>query len=166
MATNTEQLKKYKEQLQKLDSKKDEFSVAVTKEVAARLLRKVKLRTPVGEYKPIVYTKKNGETIIYNEGKMGGELRRHWRIDENVKKDGNTYSIDVFNDLKYAPYVEYGHRQQVGRFVPQIGKRLVRSWVNGRFMLTRSEDEIEEIAPKLVEKRLTEWIGDTLNDSK
>ena len=30
-----------------------------------------------------------------------------------------------------APYVEFGHHQQPGRFVPKLGKRLVASYVAG-----------------------------------
>lgn len=33
---------------------------------------------------------------------------------------------------KYAPHVEYGHRQTPGRYVPAIGKRLVASYVPGQ----------------------------------
>lgn len=35
----------------------------------------------------------------------------------------------------YAPHVEYGHRQQVGRYVPALGKRLVQPYVRGRYFL-------------------------------
>jgi len=31
----------------------------------------------------------------------------------------------VGSDADYAPYVEFGHAQEPGRFVPAIGKRLV-----------------------------------------
>lgn len=33
---------------------------------------------------------------------------------------------------KYAPHVEYGHRQAPGRYVPAIGKRLKASYVPGQ----------------------------------
>lgn len=32
----------------------------------------------------------------------------------------------------HAPHVEYGHRQEPGRYVPAIGKRLVKSYVPGQ----------------------------------
>lgn len=35
----------------------------------------------------------------------------------------------VGTDVEYAEAVEYGHHQQVGRYVPAIGKRLVREFV-------------------------------------
>lgn len=35
----------------------------------------------------------------------------------------------------YAPHVEYGHRQEVGRFVPAIKRRLVKPFVPGKYFL-------------------------------
>jgi len=34
--------------------------------------------------------------------------------------------------VKYAPFVEFGHKQEVGRYVPAIGKRLVAPFVEAR----------------------------------
>ena len=58
----------------------------------------------------------------------GGTLRRSWR----VKKDGELARI-VYNKVHYAPHVEYGHRTRGGK-----------SFVEGRYMLTKSVKEIEE----------------------
>ena len=38
--------------------------------------------------------------------------------------------------VEYAPYVEYGHHQEPGRYVPALGKRLVASYVAGHPYLT------------------------------
>ena len=59
--------------------------------VSSKLLRKVKLKTPVGKVK-------------------GGTLRKSWR----VKKDGDLARI-VYNKVHYAPHVEYGHRTRGGK---------------------------------------------------
>lgn len=142
------------EQFQKVDMEK--FCSDMAKEIAARLLRRVKKRTPVGEYEVITYRTKDGRTITFNEGKQGGTLRNNWKIKNTVTKKGVVYEIEVFNPIEYASYVEYGHRQQVGRFVPHIGKRLKSGWVEGQFMLKISEEEVQAIAPKLLEKRLNE----------
>lgn len=46
----------------------------------------------------------------------------------------------------YAPWVELGHHQQVGRYVPAIGKRLVRGWVPGKpFLRPAFENHTSEI---------------------
>lgn len=55
----------------------------------------------------------------------------------------------IGTNVYYAPYVELGHKQQPGRYVPKIGKRLVRSWVPGkpylRPAIENHRDEIEQI---------------------
>lgn len=38
----------------------------------------------------------------------------------------------VGTSVTYAPYVEFGHNQEPGRYVPAIGKRLVASHVAAR----------------------------------
>ena len=149
------------EQFQKVDM--DAFCSQMAKELAARLLRRVKKRTPVGQYETITYTMKDGSTLSFNEGKSGGTLRNNWKISSTATKKGVVYEIEIFNPLEYASYVEYGHRQQVGRFVPQIGKKLKSGWVEGQFMLKISEEEIQAIAPKLLQKRLDEELRRLFN---
>ena len=117
------------ERLQKTDF--DAFCRAVTKDIAARLLRKTIQKTPVDT----------------------GELRRSWTVG-TVEKRGDLYYIEVINPLEYAQYVEYGHRQTPGRYVPAIGKRLKRSWVQGKFMLTLSENEIQRDMDKIINSAL------------
>lgn len=157
-----ERLRNRLEEFQKVDM--DEFCSKMAKELAARLLRRVKKRTPVGQYETITYTKKDGSTYSFNEGKSGGTLRNNWKIKNTVTKQGMVYEIEIFNPTEYASYVEYGHRQEVGRFVPQIGKRLKSGWVEGQFMLKISEEEVQALAPKLLEKRLNEEIRRIFND--
>ena len=89
----------------------------------------------------------------YWNGYVGGNLRRSWTIGE-VSKVGDKYTIEVFNPVHYASYVEYGHRQEPGRYVPQIGKKLKKAWVPGRFMLTISENEIRDNLESIIQKRL------------
>ena len=159
-----EALKQLQENFQKLAQQDmEKFCSDMAKELAARLLRRVKKRTPVGQYEVITYTTKDGRTYTYNEGMSGGTLRNSWNIEKTVTKNGNVYEIEVFNPVEYASYVEYGHRQQAGRFVPQIGKRLKSNWVEGQFMLKISEEEIQNIAPQLLEKRLYEMLRGSFN---
>ncbi len=119
-----------------------------------------------------VYTKR-----VTPSGKMGGTLRRGWtsKTQEEaeagkgtpssetvrafvdslaVERTGGMVRIEIVNPVLYAAYVEYGHRQEPGRYVPAIGKRLKRGWVPGQFMLTISEQEIRTIAPKVLEAKL------------
>ena len=94
------------------------FIETVAKEVAARYLRKAVKKTPVDE----------------------GNLRRSWDVE--VADKGGGCEIILTNSSEYASYVEYGHRQTPGRYVPAIGKSLKKSWVTGQFFLTKAELEL------------------------
>ena len=80
-----------------------------------------------------------------------GNLRRNWQVGKVIKK-GNEYSVEIYNQTEYAEFVEYGHRKQGGK-----------GWVQGRFMLTISEKELnskkDAIIQSELEKRLKEMIG-------
>ena len=117
----------------------NEFFESLSKDIAARLLRKVVKRTP----------------------SKTGALRNLWGAakDIRVKKSGNTYEVTIENSASYASYVEYGHRQTPGRFVPAIGKRLVKDWVEGQFMLTLSEHEIKGQLPGIIKRKMDAWLA-------
>ncbi len=161
-------MKELQKQLENLQEKQGEFLESCAKELAARLLAKVIRRTPVGDYSKeiTVVAKRNskkhkkGEEYkkkINPSGKKGGTLRRGWKAGE-IRKEGNVYKVEISNNIEYAPYVEYGHRQTPGRYVPELGKRLKQGWVPGKFMLTISEQELETIAPKVLENRIKEFM--------
>lgn len=59
-----------------------------------------------------------------------GNLREAWK--RSTPENGR---VDVYNNTEYAAHVEYGHRQKVGQYVPAIGKRLKKPFVEGRHML-------------------------------
>lgn len=133
-----------------------------TRTVTGRSGKKYKLLTRAGD----IY-----ET--YWAGYMGGTLRRGWTAKTEqeaqsggkktpedyvralpIAKSGDTYTIEMVNPVSYASYVEFGHRQQPGRYVPALGRRLKTAWVKGTFMLTISEQEIRAQAPGLLQKML------------
>ena len=145
-----------------LNFDRKKFCEDCAKEIAQRLYRSVVKRTPTGQYEPMVYELKDGSTLTYNEGKLGGTLKKSWAVT-NVTRQGDTYLIEVINPVEYASYVEFGHRQEEGRFVPQIGKTLTSNWAEGKFMLTISEKEIQSITPALMEKRLQEKLEEMMN---
>lgn len=68
--------------------------------------------------------------------------------------NGASYSVTVTNATPYASYVEYGHRQTPGRYVPAIGKRLVASWVEGKHMLEISEGNLSGVLPGVLQTKL------------
>lgn len=92
---------------------------------------------------------------------VSGTLRDSWVVGD-VMYEGDTIVIEIYNTAvgkkgePYPLYVELGHRQEPGRFVKAIGKRLVASWVEGKFMLRTSKDEVEKIAGDIFKRKLEE----------
>lgn len=160
VTVNVKDMLKLRDQLKGLQSKAqtDAFCRKAAWELAARLLRKVVSRTPVGDYSETYEFTEDGGLV--ESGRQGGELRRAWLFDStlDVSCTGGVYKVEVKNSKEYASYVEYGHRQMPGRYVPAIGKRLKDSWVEGKFMMTKSEEEIRNIAPAFLEKELEKWL--------
>lgn len=126
MGVDFKELKELRKRLEKETDSMDTFLEDMAKELAARLLRKVKNRTPVDT----------------------GTLRRGWTIG-GITHEGGYYKVEVINPVEYASYVEYGHRTAGGR-----------GWTEGRFFLTISEQELERAAPKIIESRLKQKLGE------
>lgn len=152
-------LKKFQKQLNKIQAGDvDAFVEGCAKELAARLLAKVIKRTPVGDYPK-------------GSGKKGGTLRRGWTSQqsgsgsEGLKTSGakeyvdslkiNHYGgflvIEIVNPVEYASYVEFGHRTASHK-----------GWVPGHFMLTISEQELQQIAPKVLETKIKKYLSECM----
>lgn len=150
-------LRKLQENINRLNSLEvQKFIEGCAKELAARLLAKVIKRTPVGQYPR-------------SSGKKGGTLRRGWTTQatgsgsEGMKSQGakpyaeslkvnhygDTYVVEIINPLNYASYVEFGHRTSNHK-----------GWVQGKFMLTISEQELDLQAPKILENKLKKLLGE------
>ena len=145
------ELKKLDERLQQLSEvDMDRLCRDAAKKIAQILLNKVKKRTPVGVVPPYATDEAKKE---HWAGYRGGSLRDAWMILP-VEKHGDVYEITVVNNLDYASYVEYGHRQTPGRYVPALGKSLKVSWVPGKLMLTISEQQVKVLAPEVLNDML------------
>jgi len=123
------QFEQFAKKLEKIEKDKQKFMEDCCKELAARLLSRVIKRTPVDE----------------------GTLRRGWQIDDNknvnvVYRNGE-YRCAIYNPVEYSNYVEYRARTRGGK-----------GWRDGVFMLTISENEVNALAPALLEKRLMELL--------
>lgn len=127
------------------------FCEDCAKDLARRLLNKAINRTPVGNY-PEKSKKKGGKK---NE-KKGGTLRRGWMTKDNrdakVRYADGNYVVELINAVDYAPYVEYGHRT-----------RGHNGWVDGRLMMTISENEVRALAPALLEKKIADYMKEALH---
>lgn len=142
------ELRRLQERLNRVDEAEiNAFLEACVKELAARLLAKVIKRTPVGQYPA-------------NSGKTGGTLRRGWTSAGTGNSNARQYAesltvhqyggylvIEIINPVEYASYVEFGHRT-----ASHTG------WVPGRFMMTISEQEIQNIAPAVLERKINKFI--------
>ena len=130
---------KFSDKIEKLnDQQKEQFLESCCKELAARLLAKVIKRTPSDS----------------------GTLRRGWTAGEkqnakayadslDIRKIGNKYHIDIINPVEHASYVEYGHRT-----------RNHQGWVEGHYMLTISEAELNSISDTILQKKLNKFMKD------
>jgi hypothetical protein len=141
---NFRELKDFEKKLKSMKDP-DVFVESCAKELAARLLAKVIKRTPVGDYPK-------------SSGKKGGTLRRGWTGEKRASASayvdsltvhhfGDTYVIEIVNPVEYASYVEYGHRTANHK-----------GWVSGVFMMTISEQELQEIAPKVLERKVKKYM--------
>lgn len=85
-----------------------------------------------------------------------GDLRNHWKIGR-IFRQGDTLCVEIINPMDYATFVEYGHSQTPGRYVPQIGKRLVNDWVEGAHMMQISMDRIYAEMPSRFNSEFQKW---------
>lgn len=59
--------------------------------------------------------------------------------------DAREQAVYIGTDVEYAASVEYGHHQEVGRYVPKIGARLVREFVPAQpFLRPAIQEHIDE----------------------
>lgn len=141
---NFRELKDFEKKLKSMKDP-DAFVESCAKELAARLLAKVIKRTPVGDYPK-------------SSGKKGGTLRRGWTGEKRASASayvdsltvhhfGDIYVIEIVNPVEYASCVEYGHRTANHK-----------GWVSGVFMMTISEQELQEIAPKVLERKVKKYM--------
>ena len=80
---------------------------------------------------------------------QSGELRRSWQL-KGPFFAGSDITVELKNGKNYASFVENGHRQTPGRYVPAIGKKLKASWVPGQHFLQKATDETRGQVPKLL----------------
>lgn len=159
------------QELQALEFSMDDILQDLCKELAKRLLALVIPRTPVakddGGTLRRGWIAKTEEEAWNNRKNPPTPIEQQAYIDGiKISKQGNSYSIKVINPVHYASYVEYGHRQTPGRFVPAIGKKLKASWVQGQFFLTISENTIKASSQKILERKLKNMIKQAMKNAQ
>ena len=117
--------------------------------------------------------KKALNSIKYYSPVWRGTLRRAW--DNNDCKAENTsdgYVVELTNKTPYAIWVEDGHRQRPGRFVPGYwedekhfvydrnakgGMVLKRPFVKGRFFVKKGLISTKDKSKQIVNKHIEKW---------
>ncbi|AGF56460.1 hypothetical protein B0P06_005271 [Clostridium saccharoperbutylacetonicum] len=87
-----------------------------------------------------------------------GNLRRSATSGE-IEIQGKIHSIEVGYNLNQAPYAdayENGHKQEKGRYVPAIGKKLVKEYVPGRHVVRDSLTIIRAELPNKLRQKLSD----------
>lgn len=69
------------------------------------------------------------------------------RLRSSLTQKVEEYEGRIGTNVEYAPFVEYGHSQEVGRFVGAIGKRLVAPWVPPSRVLHGSSQRVRDMGP-------------------
>ena len=88
-----------------------------------------------------------------NETVKTGDLRRSITTGE-VELNGNEYSMTVGSSLSYVRYAEEGHKQEVGKYVPAIGKKLKKEFVPGNHVIKDSVDLHQSKLIKRIQERV------------
>lgn len=152
-------LKKLQKQLNKIqEGNVEAFVGSCAKELAARLLALVIPRTPVGQYSKSSgkkggtlrrgWTSKSHEEAVGRSGKGSVAAGKAYADSLKINHFGNTLVIDIINPVEYASYVEYGHR---------TANR--KGWVQGQFMLTISVQQLQSMAPRVLENKVRKFLG-------
>lgn len=126
----------------------------LAKQTAAMLLKRVTELTPVGRYDGAAYvceSKLHHKGMRKKNGNNGSTLRKSWT--SRVYRSGNLVTIEIKNPVKYASYVENGHRIRKKVGTPE-NENVTYGWAMGHFMMTLSVYEVQRDAPGILEKKI------------
>lgn len=132
MANNvdTAELKAFANRLKKADNAAFETAKkAALSDCADRFVRYVRKKTPV----------------------KSGHLKGSWHRD-SIKERGKTLSVDIYNQVNYASYVEYGHRTRNGK-----------GWVDGKYMMTKAQTFLNSKMSDIVAKHIKGAMESVIN---
>ena len=148
MADVTIDLSGFDELLRKTQELQDNVSSlnkTITDDLSQHYLAEAIANTPVGETK----TSPDGKYRSVSE-----HMRRSWEAERI-----NDTTVKVQNTASYASYVNDGHRQQPGRFIPVLGKRLTKSFVKGLYMQEKAEAATRKASDKIMKNALDDYLS-------
>nr|DAS32830.1 MAG TPA: putative tail component [Caudoviricetes sp.] len=148
MANVTVDLSGFEELLKKTNELQNNISSLneeITDNLAQHYLAEAIANTPVGAL------------AISSDGKYRSEsehMRRSWEAERI-----NDTTVKVQNSASYASYVNDGHRQRPGRFIPVLGKRLTKSFVKGLHMQEKAEAATRRASDKIMKNALDDYLS-------
>lgn len=148
MANVTVDLSGFEELLRKTNELQNNISSLnekITDNLAQHYLAEAIVNTPVGQLQ------------ISPDGKYRSEsehMRRSWEAERI-----NDTTVKVQNSASYASYVNDGHRQRPGRFIPVLGKRLTKSFVKGLHMQEKAEAATRRASDKIMKNALDDYLS-------
>lgn len=148
MANVTVDLSGFEELLKKTQELQNNISSLneeITDNLAQHYLAEAIANTPVGAL------------AISPDGKYRSEsehMRRSWEAERI-----NDSTVKVQNSASYASYVNDGHRQRPGRFIPVLGKRLTKSFVKGLHIQEKAEAATRRASDKITKNALDDYLS-------
>ena len=148
MANVTVDLSGFEELLKKTNELQNNISSLneeITDNLAQHYLAEAIANTPVGAL------------AISPDGKYRSEsehMRRSWEAERI-----NDSTVKVQNTASYASYVNDGHRQRPGRFIPVLGKRLTKSFVKGLHMQEKAEAATRRASETIMKNALDDYLS-------
>lgn len=145
------EVKDFQKKMEQLcDHEIEQMMTDTCKDVTKSLLNKVKKNTGVGRVPSYISADIRDK---YWSGYVGGQLRDSWH-PQVIRKEGGAWKCGVETNTEYALYYEYGHRQNVGQFVPQIGRRLKEPFIEGHYPATKAASEMQKQLPRVADKNI------------
>ena len=138
------------------------FNKKVVENMASVYVREAKLNTPVGK-RSVKFMQHGKIQTKYFDSE---HTRQSWSIGK-YQLNNQSGKVEVFNTSSYASFLNDGHRQEVGRFLPWIGQfkggvmqggRLKKPWVDGAYMHEKAEKVVNKNAKRIMEITLKKWI--------
>lgn len=162
------ELKRLQEKLNRIaETKADKIMRGGVDELSKYAFGVLVKHTPVRQTDRLTDSRGNNWEAL---GEPKGTLKQSWKIDSEIKRDSTGYTREIRNEAKgykgkmYASFVEEGHAQTPGRFVPAIGKKLKASEVKAVHFVKDSETEIEREQDKLLAKYFDKKLEEAMND--
>ena len=152
---------------------------AIVNKMGAVYLREAKKKTPVGPRSIQILEghDANGNPIFKTHYFNTQNMRKSWFMDAPSVKSGNsnlTVGVKVYNTSTYASYVDDGHRQKVGQFLPFIGTgwqsgqvkggRLKKSWVPGLNITKEAKNIVDNNSNNIMNSTFNKWLRSVLNN--